>query len=627
MNDFSGTSWQVNKVLSDADYQWQVQAYDGALTSGWSGSRTVKIDATPPTISISSGPQGDVGNPSQTFSWAGSNNRTPTGSLVYSYRLRGLSDSWTDTSNTSVMFSGLSDGAYTFEVKSRDLVGNESSVASQSFYDDLTPPTTTIVSGPSGCTATSSITFTWAGSDNHTPTNQLQFSYWLEGFDSGWSSYGSATSKSYSALPDGHYTFHVRARDDVGNVDGSPPTHALTVDTTQPTGSVLIDGGATVANQVAVHLDVGADDGPVGCGLASMRLANDDQNYTDWQPVSTSMGWYLPPVDNTTWTVHLQLKDLAGNVSPAFTDSILLDLYPLQPTSANYELGAHVIGSADGGTSNSASYGLQSATLGQPLADGGMDGNQYHMDGGFQGAWPSIPKGRPPSPHYSELQSVIGASGTTASSADYGLIGAGGQFLDAGETMSQHYYLVSGFLGFMPTPNDLPTSETVTQGWNLIALPLQSASLASASGLAGSLNGSLGPSDITAVATYTSGRFSMYVAGYSADEALSPTQGVFVLSTKAGTWRWPTGSGFTTAQPLSLAGGWNLVAMPYPVYGLTTDTIASEIGSSKISEIAMFANGTYKTWTPTQGAGSAFLVPAFSGVWIECTTATTWTPQ
>lgn len=52
----SNPSWQVT-VPGDDDYQWRVQAYDGDLTSPWSGSRTVKVDATPPDTTIIRGPE------------------------------------------------------------------------------------------------------------------------------------------------------------------------------------------------------------------------------------------------------------------------------------------------------------------------------------------------------------------------------------------------------------------------------------------------------------------------------------------------------------------------------------------------------------------------------------------
>jgi len=453
-SDHSGTSWQVT-VPSDDDYQWRVQAYDGDLTSGWSGYRTVRVDATPPDTSITSGPSGVIPTGSATFTWTGSDNRTSTGDLVYSYRLVGLSNDWSSWSSaTSVTYNDLTDGDYTFEVKAKDKAVNEDpSPASRSFGVDVTPPETTITAGPSGCIGTADVTFTWTGSDNRTPTAGLLYSFKLEGFDAGWSAWTSATSKSYTGLPDGNYTFKVKARDGVGHEDPSPAAQSFRVDITPPTGSILVNSGDSTTNKIAVHLDITGDDGPVGCGVTEMRLSNDSHNWEAWQPFAMEGEWRLPTLNRTTWTVHLQLKDLVGNVSEAFTDDIYLDLYPPRPSSENYQLGARVLASADP-TSSSESYGLLSATMGQPIADGRLQGADYHLESGYQGAWPSVPRGRPVAESYDINPSVTASSGGYQASESYRLQGTMGQCTDPGPRKSQNYQLVSGYWGQPPRIED-----------------------------------------------------------------------------------------------------------------------------------------------------------------------------
>ena len=94
---------------------------------------------------------------------------------------------------------------------------------------DTTPPETTITGGPSGTINYNDITFTWTGSDDITPTAQLMYSYILEGYDTSWSAWTSSTSKTYSDLPNGVYTFRVKARDLVGNEDPTPAERSFTV--------------------------------------------------------------------------------------------------------------------------------------------------------------------------------------------------------------------------------------------------------------------------------------------------------------------------------------------------------------------------------------------------------------
>ena len=107
--------------------------------------------------------------------------------------------------------------------------------------EDNTPPDTQITSGPSGTIAETSVTFQWTGSDDMTPTDQLQYSYKLEPLETSWSSWTTATSKTYTGLSAGDYTFYVRARDQAGNVDPSPATRSFTVSPEAPPSGVWED--------------------------------------------------------------------------------------------------------------------------------------------------------------------------------------------------------------------------------------------------------------------------------------------------------------------------------------------------------------------------------------------------
>ncbi|TDA42064.1 MAG: hypothetical protein DSO07_01305, partial [Thermoproteota archaeon] len=103
-----------------------------------------------------------------------------------------------------------------------------SPIKENSLVIDSNPPTVTITSGPSGITK-GDVSFTWTGSDDYTSTSDLLYSYYLEGYDSGWSSWTSSTSKTYNGLPAGKsYTFRVKAKDKAGNV-GPESSRSFTV--------------------------------------------------------------------------------------------------------------------------------------------------------------------------------------------------------------------------------------------------------------------------------------------------------------------------------------------------------------------------------------------------------------
>jgi|CXWL01.1.fsa_nt_gi ligand-binding sensor domain-containing protein/flagellar biogenesis protein FliO len=47
--------------------------------------------------------------------------------------------------------------------------------------------------------------------------NNIEYSYQLEGYENRWSAWGPKTEKDYTNLPDGRYTFNVKAHDNLGN--------------------------------------------------------------------------------------------------------------------------------------------------------------------------------------------------------------------------------------------------------------------------------------------------------------------------------------------------------------------------------------------------------------------------
>lgn len=63
------------------------------------------------------------------------------------------------------------------------------------------------------------LTFSFYANDFR-DNEDLQFHYWLEGSDTGWSGFSTAENITYSSLPAGKYTFHVQSRDGVnlGNI-------------------------------------------------------------------------------------------------------------------------------------------------------------------------------------------------------------------------------------------------------------------------------------------------------------------------------------------------------------------------------------------------------------------------
>jgi hypothetical protein len=115
-------SWNTMTV-PDGSHTLAATASDGAGNTG-SASRVVIVDNTPPDTQITGGPSGTTQDTTATFTFTGTDNLTPSASLVFSFRLDGGAFS-PFSSQTMATFTGLAAGPHTFEVKARDLAGNE----------------------------------------------------------------------------------------------------------------------------------------------------------------------------------------------------------------------------------------------------------------------------------------------------------------------------------------------------------------------------------------------------------------------------------------------------------------------------------------------------------------------
>jgi parallel beta-helix repeat protein len=286
-------------------------------------------DTTPPDTVITAGPSGTIDYNDVTFEWSGSDDRTETSDLEYQYKLDGFWSDW--TSGTSVTYTDLSNGDYTFMVRAKDGTGIEDLTPAESSFtvsmnrppdepsdpspahhatdqsidvdlswtggdpdagdtvsydvyfgtesnpskasDDQSgttynpgslsngtkyywkieatdnhgastsgpiwdftagaapnnPPDTVITAGPSGTITYNDVQFDWAGTDDITETSKLVYQYTLDG---SWSEWTSGTSKTYTDLSNGEYTFMVRARDEAENEDPTQATRSFTVSVT-----------------------------------------------------------------------------------------------------------------------------------------------------------------------------------------------------------------------------------------------------------------------------------------------------------------------------------------------------------------------------------------------------------
>lgn len=128
-------------------------------------------------------------------------------------------------------------------------------------------------------------------------------------------------------------TFTIKVSDDgTGNQanESGDQAETVVVDTQAPTGtSVEINSRDTYVNTTSVNLTtITANDN----SSIKMRFKNAGGDWTDWEDFQSSKSWTLNSTDGTR-TVYYQAKDVAGNIAPSNSDSIILDT--TKPSSVN----------------------------------------------------------------------------------------------------------------------------------------------------------------------------------------------------------------------------------------------------------------------------------------------------
>jgi formylglycine-generating enzyme required for sulfatase activity len=134
-------------------------------------------------------------------------------------------------------------------------------------------------------------------------------------------------------------------------VGGLSQPGAYAVDTTPPTGTIIINSNRSATNSANVTLALTWSDGDSGSGVSRMRFSNDGATWSVWEVLAVTRVYTLPAGADGHRTVRVQFLDKANNRSAMFSDYIRLDTTP--PT------GTIVInGAASVATSQAVTLGL-----------------------------------------------------------------------------------------------------------------------------------------------------------------------------------------------------------------------------------------------------------------------------
>jgi hypothetical protein len=333
--------------VDPGSHTFQVQATDAADNVEVSPqSYTWTVDTTPPVTTIASGPPAVSSSSSATFAVASSEpNSTIRCSLdggawqtcVSASQCELLGSPFTGCSGT-VEFTGLAEGAHTLSVQATDAAGNQDATgASYSWTVDADPPVTSFTEAPSGATSSTSATFAFSALDSTASTFQCQI-------DGGpWFSCSSPVS--LSGLEQGVHVFRVRATDEAGNVEPSPPTVTWTVDTTPPVTTIGEQPAGVTSSSSATFAFSATDTTPV---TFQCRLDG-----SSWSPCTSPASY--SSLGDGPHTFQVQATDEAGNVEPSpptvtwtvDTDKPLTSLSTTPPALTNSTSASFVFSATD----------------------------------------------------------------------------------------------------------------------------------------------------------------------------------------------------------------------------------------------------------------------------------------
>ncbi|MFA6217599.1 MAG: SpvB/TcaC N-terminal domain-containing protein [Candidatus Omnitrophota bacterium] len=122
-------------------------------------------------------------------------------------------------------------------------------------------------------------------------------------------------------------------------------TWTIYTDITPPTGTIKINNDNQYTNSTAVSLNLSAQDNTGGTGISQMQFLNDNSTWSTPEAYAASKAWTVSAGEGTK-TVYVKYKDVAGNWSSGYSDTIILDTTApgisinsvLSPTNQNVSL-------------------------------------------------------------------------------------------------------------------------------------------------------------------------------------------------------------------------------------------------------------------------------------------------
>jgi hypothetical protein len=409
-------------ALADASYDVRVIAHDGSGHSGTSPTRTVRIDNTLPTGSLTDPPAGrTIGGQHAQLTATAADGGSGVATVEFQFRPVGGS-TWTSIGSATgapyqVAWNAqtVASGDYDVRLVVTDAAGNARQTAPTTVHVDSTAPTVTLADPGAALSGRTTLTADVQGPD----AARVEFQVSPAGANS-WTSIATDTSSPWSVpfdtapLSDGLYDLRAVATDTVGNDGTSVVRAGIRIDNTAPTllATEPVEGATVAAadkivltaSELVTPTDVTVDGRPaiapvvVGTRIeyATGTLAAGAHTVAgtlqDATGKSSSFQIHFTiwtPADGNTWTVQANTSATkattvqapnssatitmpAGAWQPNGNNWVVLSMEPTSPTdlaAASSSLDGFDFG-AGGGLDINANWALSASALhrfGEPL--------------------------------------------------------------------------------------------------------------------------------------------------------------------------------------------------------------------------------------------------------------------
>ncbi|MHA2185738.1 MAG: hypothetical protein ACXAAI_12135, partial [Promethearchaeota archaeon] len=174
-----------------------------------------------------------------------------------------------------------------------------------------------IINSGDGWTSSTSVNLTLTYSDATSGVDQVRYS----NDGSSWAPWEAANNTKAWLLSagEGTKTVYYEIRDNVGFI--TQYTDTIELDTSGPTGSIIINNNDAWTTSISVTLTLTFSD--ASSGVDQVRYSNDGSLWVAWEAPSDTRAWTLSGGDGTK-TVYYEIKNNAGRTS-VFSDTIGLD--------------------------------------------------------------------------------------------------------------------------------------------------------------------------------------------------------------------------------------------------------------------------------------------------------------